>query len=452
MPATRTRGRPARPRGSVYWHAASERWCAQTPPDRRGRRRSRYFATEAAAWAWLDAQIDALDDGQDIAAGSEKLSAYLRRWLAREKANPDRDWSPSTQHTYTWAVERAADHRLARTPVGDLTRDHIDTMLSDLTDGLSRKSVGLIRSLLRSTLEDLADDGVLRRNPVRRARPVRQTDDTAAARCPWSEQDARRFLAEAHRSSSRPALWWLVVNCGLRSGELRALTIADLDLSAGTLTISKSLDDNHHQIGPTKSRRARTIDLPSNVVAALRDHLAQRTSLGGPLFQARPGYHMAGATLLQELRGMRQRAGVAVLTRVHDLRHVAASLMLANGYPVATVAQILGHASAAITLGVYAHAIPRHVVQAPRNMADVLPYALPVAPVAATAATDRQGTPAVRSAVPPPTTTAPRAPGSNAAQPRAFGLAHRYPHPLEVPARPDEQIEQPRAESAEDAG
>ncbi len=424
-PPPRKRGRPARPRGSVYWHTASERWCAQAPPDRRGRRRSRYFADEDAAWAWLDTQLDALDAGQDIAAGSEKLSAYLRRWLDREKANPDRDWAPSTLSTYTWAVERAAAHRLARTAVGDLTRDHADTILSDLTDSLSRKSVSLIRSLLRSTLEDLADDGVLRRNPVRRARPQRRADDTAAARCPWSEHDTRRFLAEAHRSSERPALWWLVVNCGLRTGEVRALTLADLDLSAGTLTISKSLDDNEHTVGPTKSRRARTIDLPANVVAALRDHLAQRRSLGGPLFQARPGRHMAGKTLLIELRRLRQRAGVPVVRRVHDLRHVAASLMLANGYPVATVQQILGHASAAITLGVYAHAIPRHVVQAPRNMADVLPYAPPEHATLRPATTVQASVPAVHPAVHPSSTMPATPPSAHQSAGVAFPLTVR---------------------------
>ena len=267
MPAPRKRGRPTRPRGSVYWHAASERWCAQTPPDRRGRRRSRYFATEVTAWAWLDAQIDALDDGQDIAAGSEKLSAYLRRWLAREKVNPDRDWSPSTQRTYTWAIEHIASHKLARIAVADLSRDNIESLLTDIADGLARKSTRLIRSLLRSAAEDLTDAGILRRNPVRRARAQRYTDNASADRCPWTEAETRKFLETARTASKRPALWWLVTSCGLRSGELRGLTLSDLDLASGTLTISRSED------GPTKTRTTRTIDLPTNVIAALREHL-----------------------------------------------------------------------------------------------------------------------------------------------------------------------------------
>jgi integrase len=373
IPASpRRRGR-GRPRGSIYWHAASERWCAQTPPDRRGRRRSKYFADEDDAWRWLDAQVDALDDGIAVVAGSEQLRTYLRRWLDRAKRDPERDWSPSTRRSYTWAVEHLAAHRHARTPVGDLVRDHTDIILLDLASHLSRKSVGLIRSLLRSPLEDLADAGVLRRNPVRRARPSR-ADDRQAAPCPWSEHDARAFLAEARRSSLRPALWWLLLSCGLRSGELRALTLADLDLAAGTLTVSKSIDVTG-AVGPTKTRRPHTIDLPANVIAALRVHLAERRAIGGPLFQARPGRAIARETMVNELRRLRRQAGVPPLQRVHDLRHVAASLMLANGYPVPTVAAILGHSTPAMTLQIYAHAVPRHVVRAPRNIADILPFA-----------------------------------------------------------------------------
>jgi hypothetical protein len=63
--------------------------------------------------------------------------------------------------------------------------------------------------------------------------------------------------------------------------------------------------------------------------------------------------------------------------RIHDLRHVAGSLMLANGYPVVTVAAILGHKTRETTMRVYAHAIPKHVVGAPRNIADILPYDQP---------------------------------------------------------------------------
>ncbi len=43
--------------------------------------------------------------------------------------------------------------------------------------------------------------------------------------------------------------------------------------------------------------------------------------------------------------------------RFHDLRHTAATLMLADSVPLVTVSKILGHASPAITAMIYAHAL-----------------------------------------------------------------------------------------------
>lgn len=48
-------------------------------------------------------------------------------------------------------------------------------------------------------------------------------------------------------------------------------------------------------------------------------------------------------------------AGLPQETRFHDLRHGAASLLIAEGVPVPVVSQLLGHADSSITLRVYAH-------------------------------------------------------------------------------------------------
>lgn len=51
-------------------------------------------------------------------------------------------------------------------------------------------------------------------------------------------------------------------------------------------------------------------------------------------------------------------AGLNPATRIHDLRHSAASIALARGANVKEVQQILGHASATVTLDTYSHVFP----------------------------------------------------------------------------------------------
>ena len=49
---------------------------------------------------------------------------------------------------------------------------------------------------------------------------------------------------------------------------------------------------------------------------------------------------------------------LALPVRLHDLRHTAASLLLAAGVPLKVVSETLGHSSIAITADVYAHVTP----------------------------------------------------------------------------------------------
>jgi integrase len=55
----------------------------------------------------------------------------------------------------------------------------------------------------------------------------------------------------------------------------------------------------------------------------------------------------------------REKAGLDAHWRLHDLRHWSASVAIAAGHDVKTVADRLGHANAAMTLRVYAHAFAK---------------------------------------------------------------------------------------------
>jgi integrase len=117
-----------------------------------------------------------------------------------------------------------------------------------------------------------------------------------------------------------------------------------------------------------KSRAGRrTIALPKPLIDALKAHRAvqRRERLAaGPLWQdnepvfcqpnGRPldprGDHRAWRCLLRAA-GVRQ-------ARLHDARHIAASLLLQQGVPARVAMQILGHSQVTLTLGTYSHVVP----------------------------------------------------------------------------------------------
>ncbi|WP_256386055.1 site-specific integrase [Micromonospora sp. WMMA2032] len=59
----------------------------------------------------------------------------------------------------------------------------------------------------------------------------------------------------------------------------------------------------------------------------------------------------------RSFREIIRRAGLRQV-RLHDLRHTAASVLLAQGVPARVVMEILGHSQISVTLNIYAHVAP----------------------------------------------------------------------------------------------
>jgi integrase len=174
-------------------------------------------------------------------------------------------------------------------------------------------------------------------------------------------------------------LYRLAVNLGMREGELFGLTWPVIDLERGTLRIYQQLQrarKNGKQDAPrefilqaTKTKAGeRTLKLDAGLVAVLTAHKTaqdeERAFLGDKwrdpwgtlVFTTETGAPIHISCLLKHFRGVLTQAGLPAI-RFHDLRHTAATLMLADSVPMVTISKILGHSSPAITATIYAHAL-----------------------------------------------------------------------------------------------
>ena len=146
-------------------------------------------------------------------------------------------------------------------------------------------------------------------------------------------------------------LYW----CGIREGELLALTPADFDFEKQTVTISKSFQHlNGRDIitTPKTEKSNRTIQMPKFLCGEIQDYLSM-------LYDVKPDNRIFPITksyLYREMqRGVRQ-SGVKRI-RIHDLRHSHISLLIDMGFSAVAIADRVGHESIEITYQ-YAHLFP----------------------------------------------------------------------------------------------
>ena len=146
-------------------------------------------------------------------------------------------------------------------------------------------------------------------------------------------------------------LYW----CGIREGELLALTPADFDFEKCTVSITKSYQRLNGQdliTTPKTEKSNRVIKMPQFLADEMQDYLKQ-------LYGIEPNDRMFTVTksyLHREMDRGAKEAGVKRI-RIHDIRHSAVSLLIDMGFSATAIADRVGHESIDITYN-YAHLFP----------------------------------------------------------------------------------------------
>lgn len=160
---------------------------------------------------------------------------------------------------------------------------------------------------------------------------------------------------------------------GLRAGEMAGLRVRDVDLVAGHISVRQTAQHlaGEWLLGAPKSHRS-SRDVPlldRRLIADLKSCKMQHphSGDGDALFWPgrTPGSHAVDFSRVWDVASFRRNyfkpalaaAGLQTM-RVHDLRHTAASLWLAAGFPPYRVSRWLGHASVVTTDTIYAHLYP----------------------------------------------------------------------------------------------
>jgi len=298
-----------------------------------------------------------------VNASNTTVTALLERWVA----HVENDLSPTTMREYRRLIAKRIGPDLGKHTLRQITAQRLDAYYAALTNdhGLSAATIRHIHAVLRGALGQAVRWGWISTNLAASASPpkLRKANITPPA---IAETHSILSAADAH-DPDFGALLRVLAATGARRGEVCGLRWSDLDPAAGTLAIQRSVASvgGGTVVKDTKTHADRRIAIDPDTIAVLAERRQRQersaTMCGvqlGPdafMFSTAPdgSQPLHPDTITGGFRRICTKVGLKGV-RLHDLRHLHATQLLAAGVPVRTVSGRLGHANAATTMNVYA--------------------------------------------------------------------------------------------------
>lgn len=332
-----------------YETAEGVRWyVSYTRPDK-SRSKKRGFRTKSKALAWESA------NRADMARGvwiDERLSSVPLKEVGDRWIESKRGLKPVSFMMYESRYRVHVRPAFGDRPVSSIRYSEVQQWISDLRDSngklLSARTRQAVLSILRLILDDCVRDGRIAANPAAGI----SIKNNAPSRMIFLTYRELHALAAA--SGKYETFILFAGYTGLRFGEICALAPEDIDFERGRVNVCKNavwIGSKVH-VGTPKNSKRRSVAYPAFLTPRLK--LAARTARGNHLFPGRDGGYMRRPGTTSWFAKAKKESGVDPALTFHDLRHTAASLAIRSGANVKVVQEMLGHASAALTLDTYA--------------------------------------------------------------------------------------------------
>ena len=184
----------------------------------------------------------------------------------------------------------------------------------------------------------------------------------------WTKEEYKKFSFEMMDKPVSFYAFEMLYWCGIREGELLALTPADFNFDKETVTINKSYQRLKGQdviTSPKTKKSNRTIKMPKFLCEEMKEYLGMLYGLKKKdrIFTVTKSY------LHHEMDRGAKAAGVKRI-RIHDLRHSHISLLIDMGFSAVAIADRVGHESIDITYQ-YAHLFPSKQIEMAEKLDDL---------------------------------------------------------------------------------
>ncbi len=315
------------------------------------------------------------DRGQLVGTSRQTVKTWLAAWIVDCE---ERDLAPYTLKGYRGVIDRYIVPIIGNVELGALNAEHVRLLMRDLKkrkhhrtgEPLSDRTRQHVYRVLHTALEAAVDAELIPANPARKKRAKAGKVKAATMHTLTAAQLGQ--LLEKTRETGPDQLYAVVLlgaTLGLRRGELLALRWSDVDPKTRSVRVERAVVSTGHALifrEPKTEKSRRTLTMPSSTARELKAYMVRQKARrleAGPLWHDEDlivdngfGRPWNPDTVSGAFTAVARELELPIT--LHGLRHTFASLLLAAGESVPTVAAMLGHSTPMLTLNVYAHAMP----------------------------------------------------------------------------------------------
>ena len=299
--------------------------------------------------------------------------------------------SAKTINDYTSLAESNLIPFIGARKLKELTADNVEDWLEGRAPHLTTRTLQAIHSILRRAIRRAqARDKVMRNVATlvdtpegkKEGRPSKaMTFDQAVSVMEHARQDPLHayvvlsVMTGVRTEEARALRWSHVVAWVEDEQEWQPVTDAGFDHQRFAIYVWRSVRAS----GDTKtSKSRRTLELPDQAAKALKEHrtrqFEERLAAGplwhdhGLVFTSQTGEPLDGANVRRAFRSITTKAGLGAGWTPRELRHSFVSIMSDNGVSIETIADLVGHASTAVTETVYRHQLKPVITKGAETM------------------------------------------------------------------------------------
>lgn len=318
-----------------------------------------------------------------------KLFRYYKEWINTYKKFEVQDATFNRyQNTCRYITENYSDLYL-----DDMTRQKLQLIMNKYGETHEIETCRAFLHSIQASLRDAVYEGWLKKDPTYKVIATSQIEHKVTRKKYLEEDQVEKLEKVMQKDHSVTSIMCdFDLRTGLRFAEVLGLTPADVDLKDKTIYVKQTWDYKKGANADFKSTKnkysVRMVSIDDHAVEDLQ-HVMLGVQQNEPIFvkaltlevqnkhldRFRKPYHkyipIYNATIDLRLTEWCKEAGIPRVT-FHNLRHTHASLLIANGVSIQTVAKRLGHANTITTQKVYIHLLDKLRAKDNQRIAEVM--------------------------------------------------------------------------------